>query len=156
VSLKRTLRDLYNDKNMYQRDFILRMIEMIARLIAGILKLIKTGELNQASQALQNAYGVAFKHEALNLKTIPEEKLLATLVLEHQYTTGHLEMLAELFYAEAEILLAEKEITESISFYRKSLALYEYIDKDYRAYSQARQDRIQAIKDRITDESAKG
>ena len=30
---------------MYQRDYLLRMIEMIAQLIAGILKLIKTGNL---------------------------------------------------------------------------------------------------------------
>jgi hypothetical protein len=140
---------------MYQRDFILRMIEMIARLIAGILKLIKTGELNQASQALQNAYGVAFKHEAMNLKAIPEGKLIDTLLQERQYTTGHLEMLAELFYAEAELLLAEKNYADSMLFYRKSLALFEHIESKYRSYSQERQDRMQVIRERLADENLK-
>ena len=140
---------------MYQRDYILRMIEMLARLIAGILKLIKSGDMNQASQALQNAYGVAFQHESLTLKTIPEEELIETLLQVHNYTTGHLEMLAELFYAEAELLLAEKKFAESLPLFRKSLALYEHIDREYRSYSQERQDRMKAIRERLADESLK-
>jgi hypothetical protein len=136
---------------MYQRDFILRMIEMLAQLIAGILKLIKTGDINQASQALQNAYGVAFKHEALNLKAIPEEKLVDTLLQDHHYTTGHLEMLAVLFYAEAELLLAEKNYEDSMLYYRKSLTLYEHIENEYRSYSQERHDRIEEIRNRLNE-----
>ena len=37
---------------MYQRDYILRMIEMIAELVAGILGLIKKGDLEKASDAI--------------------------------------------------------------------------------------------------------
>jgi hypothetical protein len=129
------------------------MIEMIAQLIAGILKLIRTGDLNRASQDLQSAYRLAFQHDSLKLKDISEDKLIDTLIREFHYTTGHLEMLAELFYAEAELLWAEKKQTESLLYYRKSLALYEYIDKDYRAYSQERLDKIQAIKERLAEES---
>jgi len=140
---------------MYQRDYILRMIEMVAQLIAGILKLIKTGDIHRASQALQNAYEVAFRHEALRLKAIPEEELLDTLLEEHLYTTGHLEMLAELFYADAELLLAEHKFSECLSCYRKSLAIFEYIDKEYHSYSQARQDRMQAIRERLEEDSLK-
>jgi hypothetical protein len=40
---------------MYQKDYILRMLEMLATLIAGILGLIKKGDLQQASHALENA-----------------------------------------------------------------------------------------------------
>ena len=138
---------------MYQRDYILRMIEMLARLIAGILKLIKSGDMNQASQALQNAYGVAFQNESLTLKTIPEEELIETLLQVHNYTTGHLEMLAELFFAEAGLLLAEKKYAQSMLFYRKSLSLYEYIDRETHSYSQERQDRMKEIKERLGDES---
>jgi hypothetical protein len=129
------------------------MIEMIAQLIAGILKLIKTGDLNRASQDLQSAFRLAFQHDSLKLKDIPEETLIDTLIREYHYTTGHLEMLAELFYAEAELLRAEKKQAESLLFYRKSLKLYEYIDKDYRSYSQERLDKMQAIKERLAEES---
>jgi hypothetical protein len=125
------------------------MIEMIAQLIGGILKLIKTGDLNRASQDLQSAYRLAFQHDSLKLKDIPEKNLIDSLLQEYHYTTGHLEMLAELFYTEAELLMAEKKETDSLLFYRKSLSLYEYIDKDYSAYSQERQDKIQAIRERL-------
>jgi hypothetical protein len=33
---------------MYQKDYILRMIEMLGEMIAGILGLIKKGEFEQA------------------------------------------------------------------------------------------------------------
>jgi hypothetical protein len=134
---------------MYQRDYILRMIEMLAQLIAGILKLIKTGDINQASHALENAYRFAFQHDSLNLRALPEEKLIENLLKEFHFTNGHLEMLAELFYAEAELLRAEEKHTASFLLYRKSLALYEYIDRESRSYSQDRQDKMLQIGDRL-------
>jgi hypothetical protein len=140
---------------MYQKDYILRMIETLAQVIAAILKFIKSGDLHQASQVLQNAYGMAFHNEAVKLKTLPEEGLVDTLLQEYLYTNGHLEMLAELFYADAELLLAENKISESMSYYRKSLALLEHVDKEYRSYSQERQDRMQAIRERMANESLK-
>ncbi len=41
---------------MYQRDYILRMIEMIGELIKGILGLIKKGEMSAAEQSIEYAY----------------------------------------------------------------------------------------------------
>lgn len=41
---------------MYQKDLIIRMIEMIADLIAIILGLAKKGDLPQATELLDNAY----------------------------------------------------------------------------------------------------
>ena len=124
-------------------------------MVAAILKLIKSGDLHQASQTLQNAYGMAFQHDAFKLKTLPEEGLIDTLLQEYLYTSGHLEMLAELYYADAELLLAEKKIDKSMSCYRKTLAILEYIDKESRSYSQERQDRMRAIRGRLEDDSLK-
>src|SRR4030042_7139514 len=140
---------------MYQRDYILRMIETLAQVIAAIFKFITTGDLHKASQVLKDAYGISFHDEALKLKTLPEEGLVDTLLQEYLYTNGHLEMLAELFYANAELLLAENKISECLSYYRKSLALFEYVDKEYRSYSQVRQDKMQAIRKKLADESLK-
>jgi hypothetical protein len=41
---------------MYQKDYILRMIEMLGDLIAGILGLIKKGEFEKAADKLENLY----------------------------------------------------------------------------------------------------
>lgn len=138
---------------MYQRDYILRMMEMLAQLISGILKLIKTGDINQASHALENAYHFAFQHDSLKLRDIPEEKLIENLLKELHYTSSHLEMLAELFFAEAELLRAEEKRSDSSLLYRKSLALYEYIDRESRSYSQGRQDKMLIIRDKLANKA---
>ena len=107
--------------------------------------------MNQASQALQNAYGVAFKQDSLQLKAIPDGELIETLRKKHNYTTAHLEMLAELFYAEAGLALAEKRYADSLQFYQKSLTLYEFIDREYRSYSKDRLDRMQWIREQLKE-----
>jgi hypothetical protein len=40
---------------MYQKDYILRMIEMMAELVAAVLGFIKKGNYQQASRALEKA-----------------------------------------------------------------------------------------------------
>jgi hypothetical protein len=134
---------------MYQKDFILRMIEMIAELIAGILGLIKKGDFQQASQAIDNAYYDFLKQDASFFRSIKKEKLTDDLIELHNYTNGHLEILSELFYAEAELLYAEGKCLESIEYYDKTLILYEFIDKATNSYSLEKQSKISFIKKRV-------
>ena len=87
---------------MYQKDYILRMLEMFAQMIAGLLGLIRDGHINQASQTLENAYRDFLKNDASLFRKIPTEKLTETLLKEHNYTNDHLKVLSELFFAEGE------------------------------------------------------
>jgi hypothetical protein len=48
---------------MYQKDYILRMIEMLGDLIAAILGLIKKGDYNQASERLGSIYYDTLKED---------------------------------------------------------------------------------------------
>jgi len=41
---------------MLQKDYILRMIEMMVEVIAGIMGLIKKGEFDKAPKSINNAY----------------------------------------------------------------------------------------------------
>ena len=134
---------------MYQRDYILRMIEMIADLIAGILGLIKKGDFQQASQTLENAYYEFLKQDASIFRSIDKEKLTDELLIEHNYTNGHLEILSELFYAEAELLYAKGNLKESLEFYEKTLLLYEFVVKESNSYSVDKQSKIVLILHRI-------
>jgi hypothetical protein len=136
---------------MYQKDFILRMIEMLGELIAGILGLIRKGEFPKASKALENAYYDFLKEDAAFFRRIPKEKLTDELIGEHNYTNGHLEILAELFYTEAELLYAEQKHAESKVFYEKALLLFEFIEKETETYSVAKKLKMTAIQDRILE-----
>jgi hypothetical protein len=134
---------------MYKRDFILRMIEMLGEVIARILGLISKGDFQLASQNIENAYTEFLKQDAAFFRNIPIEKLTDNLIREHNFTNNHLEILSELFYAEAELNYAKSNQKESIEFYKKTLILHEFIAKDSKIFSFEKQLKISKIEDRL-------
>jgi hypothetical protein len=134
---------------MYQKDYILRMVEMLGEMIAAILGLIKKGEYRQASECLSRIYYDMLKQDASFFRAIPEEGLTTKLLQEHNYTNGHLEILAELFNAEAELELAQGSKSGSLEYSRKSLIIFEFIDSKQKTYSLERTKKITDIKERI-------
>lgn len=136
---------------MYQKDFILRMIEMFGEMLAGIMGLIRKGEYTRASQQIGRVYYEMLKEDASYFRSIPENDLTQDLLGKHNYTNGHLEILAGLFDAEAELALAQGNISYSIEFSRKSLLLFEFVDLDQKTYSLERLNKIEAIRKRIED-----
>ena len=136
---------------MYQKDFIMRMIEMLGDLIAGILAKIKKGDFPQASQSLNNAYSDFLKQDASFFRNIPINELTGKLLLEHKFTTGHLEILSELFYAEAELFNAENRLTQSLEYYEKALLLYEFVDAESNSFSFKKQSKISYVRSRVEE-----
>lgn len=125
------------------------MIEMLGDLIAGILGLIRKGHFEQASQALENAYYDFLKQDAAFFRMIPKEKLTDDLINKHNYTNGHLQILSELFYTEAELLFSENKQGRSLEYYEKALILMEHIDKESKTYSSDSNSKIAIINNRI-------
>lgn len=133
----------------YQRDYILRMIEMIAELIAGILGLIKKGEFEKASAAIDQVYYDMLKEDAAFFRNIELDKLTDKLIQEHNYTKDHLEILAELFFVDAELNKAKKEEELALFNYKKSLKLFEFILNDSAIFSIDKQSKISTIEKEI-------
>lgn len=136
---------------MYQKDFILKMIEMIGDLIMGILGLIKKGEFTKASTEIENTFQEFLKEDASFFFSIPKEQLTDKLLNEHNYTNGHLEILAELFFAQSELSLAKKNYAECLEFTEKALVLTEYVIKTSETYSLDKEARAELLKKRIND-----
>lgn len=134
---------------MYQKDYILRMIEMFGELLAGIFGLIKKGEYKKASEQIGRVYYDILKEDASFFRAIPEEEVTHKLLQEHNYTNGHIEILAELFNAEAELCLAQGNKSGSIEYSGKSLILFEFIDADQKTYSLERINKMETIRKRI-------
>ena len=134
---------------MYQRDYILRMIEMLGELLAGIFRLIKKGEYKKASEHLGNIYYDLLKEDASFFRKIPETELTHKLLQDHNYTNGHLEILAELFNAEAELELAQGKLAGCLEYSRKSLILLEFIDEEQKTCSLVRINKMESIRRRI-------
>ena len=139
---------------MYQKDYILRMIAMIMKFIGELFGLLKKGELDKASEELNKAYKTFLKEDAAFFHSIPADKLTDKLLKEHDYTNGHLEVLAELFNAEAELRLARNEKDGCLEFTEKSLILFEFIDREYRVYSMERINKMDNLRKRIAELSS--
>jgi len=122
---------------------------MAGQLIAAILGLIKRGELSKASENLNDIYYDILKQDAAFFREIPEEKLTETLLQEHNYTNGHIEILAGLFHAEAELRLAKGDNSGCVEYSRKSLRLFEFIDRAQKTYSLEREIMMNSIRERI-------
>jgi hypothetical protein len=134
---------------MYQKDYILRMIEMFGELLAGIFGLIRKGQYNRATEQIGKVYYDMLREDASFFRVIPEKDLTNKLILEHNYTNDHLEILAELFNAEAELELAQGNKSGSLEYSRKSLILFEFVDTNQKTYSLERINKMESIRKRI-------
>ena len=77
------------------------------------------------------------------------EVLGLILLHEHNYTNGHLEVLAELFNAEAELDLVQGGRKECLEYSKKALMLFQFIDNEQKTYSAERLNKIESIRKRI-------
>jgi len=134
---------------MYQKDYILRLIEQAAKVLAAILGQIKGGDLHKAAENLDIFYYDILKEDAAFFREIPGDNLTEKLLHEHNYTNGHLEILAELFSAEAELCLAQNNRAGAIEYSRKALTLFEFVDAEYKTYSQERIDKMKILREKF-------
>ena len=135
---------------MYQKDYILRMIEMMAQFIAAVLAILRKGNLPEARQMLETAYYDFLKQDAAFFHDIPEEKLTDELIGQHHFTHGHLELLSELFYAEGEVEQSAGNHDDSLACYRKALRLVQFLADNSDTFSPLREERILLLRSKIS------
>jgi len=140
---------------MFQKDYILRMIEMIGDLIAALLGLIKKGDFEQAEKIIERGYIELLRRDASFFQLIPKEQLTDKLLGDHHYTNGHLEVLSELFFAEATLSEAQNKLNNSLICYEKSLTLLEFLEQEDKTWSAKRDERKRLLNERITVLSGK-
>jgi len=136
---------------MYQKDYILRMIEMIGDLIGAIIGLLKKGDPDQAEKILERSYYEFLRRDASFFQLIPKDQLTNRLLVEHNYTNGHLAVLAELFYAEAMVNEAQKRAENGKLYYEKALLLLEFLEQEDKTWSAQREDRMNLIREKINN-----
>jgi hypothetical protein len=134
---------------VYQKDYLLRMLEMLGDLIAAVFGLARKGDFQQATENLERVYYDMLKEDATFFRAIPKENLTQELLEKHNYTNGHLEILAELFNAEAQLAAAQGKSQDCREYSEKSLLLFEFLDLQQKTLSIERLDKMSAIRERI-------
>lgn len=131
---------------MLRRDYIQRMIEEYARVIAGALKLKQQGREDEARRELENGWLLYFNEEPELIAALAPSQLLKRIVEHHKLTLAQIEIFAEGLRTEADL-----HVNSNGAFakdrYIKSLALYEYVEMiDTADYSIPRRNAIEELR----------
>jgi len=136
---------------MYQKDFLLRMIEMLGLFVAEILRRIKKGDFQEATLLIDHAYQDLLKRNVIFFDKIPLRNLTDSLIQEYNYTNGHLEILSELFYTQAELNYAQNNQDESLKYYQKSLHLLNFVIEESKTFNFDKQTKLSHMRNRIAE-----
>jgi hypothetical protein len=131
---------------MYQKDYIMRVVEEMAKVLAAVFGLRDQKDYGQAQAQIEKAYEDLLKVEPDAIKDIPEEDIITELENEYDFTVQHFGMVAELMKAEADLLMDQGKQLSATKLYKKALALFEHVDATLKNYSFDRLRNISDIK----------
>ncbi len=137
---------------MFSQDYIMRQIQQMTQVLNAILtQVLKLKKQDQdaevitvASEMLTEELGISFSE----LISLLESKGIGHLKKELGFTNEHLSILADIMYELAEQSFeSSNQHEESLSYFARSLTLYEFIEKDERIYSIDRNVKMTKIRD---------
>ena len=133
---------------MIQQDYFIRVIR---EFFAALARALEKKEIEGRSKAIHEMYEQYLGSYEFYQNATPEEAIEQIMLLypeEQRYQ--RMEMLAELYYAEAEW----RVYPINMGLLQRALTLFEIIDRNSGIYSLARADKIRSIRRRIspTDE----
>ena len=134
----------------------MRMIEMIGQLIAGILGRIQKKDFKGAAEAIDQAYHDVLREDAAFFNSISAEDLTSELIQQHNYTHGHLEILSELLFAQAELSYALDKPEESRIYYKRAEILLRHLLAESNTFDIEKQERLNYLETRVQELVAKG
>lgn len=131
---------------MFRKDFMMRAIEEMAKVMAVILGLRKQGRFEEAHTAVSEAYTEYFKDIHLQLLNLPPESMVTAAREEFKLEDEQLSMLAELMLEEGYILVELDRKEEARDKLRRSLLLFTDVNRaQAKVFSLHRNNKISEI-----------
>lgn len=112
---------------MFQRDYILRMIEEFAKFLAAITGLKAGGNLEEALKKIDEAYNELLEVDPKMIKSLSEDEVLDYFQKEKKYDNQQLNMVAELLYQEGMIYVEEGDPVSARNVLEKSKILIGFL-----------------------------
>jgi len=108
---------------LYQRDYLMRQIEIAGQMLARILGLAKGGRRDQALGLFDQAYQPLLGVSARVVSTLSEEQLLSLLTSGSMPDLRRVATVLELLKAEADLHAGAGNRAAAVPRYRRALAL---------------------------------
>lgn len=132
---------------MYERDYIMRMIEAFAKMIAAIIGLREKGELDKARALVEEAYETVLKINSGEIKDFDEKQWKQFC---SKRSPEELEMLADLLKVEGEILMDAGKTVEVCKLLLKALELFKLVEAQSGSFSLTRFDKITELEQKLS------
>ena len=129
---------------MLQRDYILRLIR---EFMAALERMLEKKEVADRREEIKQLYEQYVGPYALYYNATIDEVLLALAGMDEEQRLPRMEMLAELFYAEADTV----SNPERDFLLEKAFALFSIIEREGKTYSLKRRWKMQDIQERISN-----
>ena len=130
---------------MIHQDYIMRMIR---DFFAALARALEKNEIEDRTKAIHQLYETYLgSYERCQNSTVEEAIEYISTVYPEEQRMYRLEMLAELYYAEADLRMPPFRET----LLERALRLFEYIDLHSGTYSFMRLQKIDAIRHRIAN-----
>lgn len=112
---------------MFQRDYILRLIEEFAKFLAAITGLKAGGNLEEALKKIDEAYNEILELNPKLIKSLNNDEVLDYCKKEKRYDNQQMNMVAELLYQEGMIYAEEGDPVSARNVLEKSKVLIGYL-----------------------------
>jgi hypothetical protein len=132
---------------MYEKDYILRMIEAFAKMLAAIVGLREKGELDKARMLVEEAYESILKTDSGEVKSLDEDQWKQFC---SKRSPEELEMLADLLRVEGEILIDAGKPEGVCRLLFKALELLRLVEAQSSAFSLTRFDKISHLEEKLS------
>jgi len=128
---------------LIQKDYILRLIEEAAKVLAIALKLKDDGDFDMAEQTLDKAYVDILKIDKKDVLFVLNDELIPYLTDGLKMETGKLEILAN-FFTEDSFFETDTETKRNLI--EKALILIQHINKIDKTFSFERINKVAKLK----------
>ena len=136
---------------MFQKDYILRQIDILVRVIAYVISLRKEGRLEEAQTEIVQALGTVWNLHRDDLITLSKADL-AALCYVNDSLNGELAVaLADLLIQDGEMFELQEVPGSAKASYTQALVLYELIVTESSTLPLNAYDRIDQLKHAIED-----
>ena len=139
---------------MIERDYLMRMMQMLFDAIAKILYRNVPGvepDITEIQKSFDDLYNKFFHQSPEHYYGIGKEELLVELKNEgnsEKEMFAKIQMLSELLYQDA---LIKNNFHERFALLEKSLFLLEYLDRNSRTFAWDRDQKLEEIKKAMTE-----
>jgi tetratricopeptide (TPR) repeat protein len=133
---------------MEERDWYLKEIQKLAKLLAKLAKLRALGDTSKAFELINEAYRGMLDWNRETLLPLPEEALLQ-IIQAKALSPDQLTELAELLIQEGELLADKGDVEQSRQQFSKAIAVFNHQTATQRTYSLEREARIRQLQHRL-------